>query len=75
MMDDVAVFAGNYLLPAFSRESIDTSVAPLVEGGARVDRKTVIVKLVQSRHPLARAFIWSAVACLLAGLLLLLQWW
>jgi hypothetical protein len=53
MIDDVVVFTGTRLLPAFDAERIRAEVMPLAAGGIRVDRKILWVKLLQSRHPLA----------------------
>lgn len=53
MIDDVIVFTGTLLLPAFSPAAIQAQVRPVVVGGITVDRKIVTVKLVQARHPLA----------------------
>jgi hypothetical protein len=75
LLDDVAVYTGSALLPAFSHRELAERVAPLLEGGVRVDRKTVLVKLMQARHPLVRAITWTLGGCLLAALLLVLQWW
>tara|TARA_R110001592_G_scaffold363323_1_gene684064 strand:- start:173336 stop:176038 length:2703 start_codon:yes stop_codon:yes gene_type:complete len=53
MIDDVTVFTGTRLLPAFSPAAIREQVTPAVVGGVRVDRKIVTVKLFQARHPIA----------------------
>ena len=72
LLDDVLVFTGNRLLPAFSREQVQKDVGPLVAGGVKVDRNTVMVKLLQSQHPLALGAIaimgTATVAVLLLGL-------
>jgi hypothetical protein len=70
MIDDVLVFTGNRLLPAFDQAQIASRVAPLVKAGARVDRKTVLVKLLQSRHPFARGAMAVLLALLAAAVLL-----
>ena len=57
LIDDVVVFTGTRLLPAFSRPQILERVAPLANEGIRVDRKTIFVKLLQCRHPLARGAV------------------
>ena len=72
LIDDVVVFTGTPALPAHSPEQFTTEVAPVVEAGARVDRKTVLVNLLDARHPLARgatitAGAWLAALVLLAG--------
>ncbi|MDX1735522.1 MAG: hypothetical protein R3228_14200, partial [Halioglobus sp.] len=57
LLYDVVVHCGSRLSPGFTVSSLNTHVAPLVRGGVRVDRATVVVKLLQSRHPLAMAVI------------------
>jgi hypothetical protein len=73
LIDDVVVFVGSNALPALSMEQFAATVAPVVNKGTRVDRKTVLVKLLDSGHPLARgvtiiggAFL-SAFIILVAG--------
>ena len=73
MIDDVAVFTGTRLLPAFSPAAIATRVAPVAAEGIRVDRKIVTVKLLQSRHPLALGVVAIAIAIASAAALLSLQ--
>jgi hypothetical protein len=53
MIDDVTVFTGALLLPAFSSAAIKERVMPIAAGGVKVDRKIVTIKLLQARHPLA----------------------
>ena len=69
MIDDVLVFAGNRLLPAFDPAQVASRVKPLVQAGVRVDRKTALVKLLQSRHPFARGAIAVLLALLAAAAL------
>lgn len=69
MIDDVLVFAGNRLLPAFDPAQIASRVKPLVQAGVRVDRKTALVKLLQSRHPFAQGAIAVLLALLAAAAL------
>ena len=73
MLDDVLVFTGNWLLPAFSREQVRTQAGPLVAGGVKVDRNTVMVKLLQSQHPLALGAIAIIGTATVAVLLLALK--
>jgi hypothetical protein len=61
LIDDIVVFTGNTLLPTFSQTQVDGRVRRIADGGIRVDRKTILVKLLQSRHPLALG------ACAIAG--------
>ncbi len=63
LMDDVVVFMGNKLLPAFTQSALGQSVIPLLRGAVKVDRTTLVIKLLQARHPFALA----AAACALAG--------
>jgi hypothetical protein len=53
MVDDVTVFIGSRLLPAFDPASIIAQVAPLARRGIHVDRKFLATRLLQGRHPLA----------------------
>lgn len=62
LMDDVIVFRGNALLPAFSQPELAARVTPMLRGAVKVDRTTTLIKLLQARHPLAIA----AGACALA---------
>jgi hypothetical protein len=62
LLDDVVVFCGNRLLPAFDTRQFAEIAKAHVRGGVRVDRKTLWVKLIESGHPLARAVL-AIVAC------------
>ncbi|MEZ5501140.1 MAG: MAP7 domain-containing protein [Halioglobus sp.] len=53
LIDDVVVFSGSNALPAFSSVQLKKLVTPVALGGVRVDRNTLLVKLLQGRHPLA----------------------
>ncbi len=53
MIDDVLVFAGPGWAPAFSTEQLRQDIAPLAQRGVRVDRRSILVRLVEGRHPLA----------------------
>jgi hypothetical protein len=63
LLNDVIVFTGNWMFPAFDPAQIKQQVLPLVKGGVRVDRKTLLVKLLECRHPIA-----------LAGLAVIVSW-
>ena len=65
----MVVFTGTSLLPAMDRKALKEQVNPLLQAGVKVDRKTIIIKLLESHHPIARAG-QVTIACLLAGLLL-----
>jgi hypothetical protein len=53
LIDDVVVFTGTPLLPAFAPDQIEALVAPLRATGIGVDRTTIAIKLLQGRHTLA----------------------
>lgn len=52
---DVVVFCGNRFAPAFARPQLNAQVTPLARNGVKIDRKTLLVKLVQARHPVIQA--------------------
>jgi len=64
LIDDVVVFTGTPMLPALAAGQVDKKIDPVAHAGIRVDRKTVLVKLLESRHPLAL----GALACALGAL-------
>ncbi|NQX90286.1 MAG: hypothetical protein HRT77_16685 [Halioglobus sp.] len=53
LIDDIVVFCGSLLIPAFQSEKIKSQLQPISANGIKVDRKTVLVKLLEGRHPLA----------------------
>ena len=57
LLNDVAVFTGNRLIPVFEPDQLREHISPLARSGVRVDRKTLAVKLLESRHPVALAFL------------------
>ncbi len=69
-IDDVIVFTGSRLLPAFDENQLNEWALPLLAAGIKVDSKTIIVKLLQARHPIALA-VWSLVGGSLSALLAL----
>ncbi len=71
LVDDVIVFTGTALLPALDRAAVRDEVLPRSQAGVRVDRKTVLIKLLESQHPIARAGQVVG-ACLFGGLVVLL---
>ena len=71
LIDDVVVFTGTPLLPALAAEQVSEKVAPVAHAGVRVDRKTVLVKLLESRHPLALGALACALGILGAAVALL----
>jgi hypothetical protein len=70
LIDDVVVFSGSKNLPAFSSKQVQAGVTPLAQAGIKVDRTTVLVKLLQSQHPLAQGAL-ATLATLAAALVLL----
>jgi hypothetical protein len=70
LIDDVVVFTGSSLLPAFDPIQLGSLVAPLRDAGVRVDRATVAIKLFQGRHPIATGTLAIAV-CAAAAIALL----
>lgn len=73
LIDDVVVFAGTPLLPAFDAQQIRDEVAALVSAGVRIDRKTLVIKLLECNHPLARGAIAIAVCLAIASLLFVIS--
>ena len=73
LIDDVVLFTGTRLFPAFSPAQVHGEVQGLAQGGIRVDRKTVLVKLLQSQHPLVRALEVTLAGLSLALLVWMLQ--
>jgi hypothetical protein len=73
LLDDVVVFTGTLLLPTFSCKQVAGRVTPLAEAGIKVDRKTVLVKLLQGSHPLAQGAVAVLVSFTAAAVLLCLQ--
>jgi len=72
LLDDVVVFTGSRSLPAFAARQLHGGVTPLAEAGIKVDRNTLLVKLLQCRHPIAQGAVATAVlltiSCALLGL-------
>jgi hypothetical protein len=71
LLDDIAVYIGNKRLPVFSTEQLAQNIVPLASAGVKVDRKTILVKLGQSSHPLTRGLI-ACTVCLGGALFCLL---
>jgi hypothetical protein len=69
-IDDVVVFCGSSLLPAFPPAQLEEMVRPLALGGVKVDRNTMLIKLLQCRHPLAQG-AFAVVAGASAAILVL----
>jgi hypothetical protein len=73
LIDDVVVFCGNTLFPAFQSSEVRELLQSMTAGGVRVDRKTVLVKLLQGRHPLALGAGAILLCAAAAAILLSLQ--
>ncbi|MEH6585947.1 MAG: hypothetical protein V7720_05270 [Halioglobus sp.] len=69
IVDDVVIFTGTALLPALDRAQLKARASEVIQAGIRVDRKTVLVKLIESHHPIAQAAQLTAIA-FAAGLLI-----
>ncbi len=52
MIEDVIVYLGNPLLPQFAHEPLQQEFEPIVTRGIKVDRTTLRLKLINSRHPM-----------------------
>jgi hypothetical protein len=72
-IDDIVVFTGSRLLPAFSPAPLKQHISPAAMGGIKVDTTTIAVKLLESRHPLALGGVAIAAATAAGALLLLVQ--
>jgi hypothetical protein len=73
MIDDVIVFLGSRFLPRFAGEQLQRQFAPLVTRGIKVDRTTLRLKLMSSRHPLLYGTLGLVVCCCSAIVVLLLS--
>jgi len=71
IMDDIVVFLGTRALPVFSAEQLAEHIVPRALAGIKIDRKTVIIKLLQSGHPLAKGML-ASIACAVAAIICLL---
>ncbi|MEP5765080.1 MAG: hypothetical protein ABJ308_10815 [Halieaceae bacterium] len=72
MIDDVIVYLGNPLVHQFAAEHLQETFEPVVTRGIKVDRATLQVKLIQSRHPLLLGVSGLTLAAGIALLLILL---
>ncbi len=72
MIDDVIVYLGNALLPQFSHEPLQQDFEPVVTRGIKVDRTTLRLKLINSRHPMFYGGAGLAFSLAAALLILLL---
>ena len=74
MIDDVVVFIGTNFLPSFDPQQLAGQILPLAAAGIKVDRKTVMIKLLQGGHPLAKGAMACMTSTFLATLVLLFAW-
>lgn len=72
MIDDVIVYLGNPLLNQFASEPLQEKFAPVVHTGIKIDRTTLQVRLIQSRHPMLLGISGLVLAITCALLLVLL---
>ncbi|CAA0125481.1 Uncharacterised protein [Halioglobus japonicus] len=73
VIDDIVVFTGSRLLPAFSPAPLQQHISPPAMGGIKVDNKTIAIKLLECRHPLALGGIAIVAAAAVGALILLSQ--
>lgn len=71
-IEDVVVFTGSRLLPCFAAGELAADVAAHVSTGVKIDRATLLVKLLQSQHPLAHSAVLAGAGVIGAGVLLTL---
>ena len=73
MIDDVIVYLGNRLFSAFARQPLEEIFRPVMNTGIKVDRTTLRIKLIQSRHPMLIGWYCLALALACAGALIALS--
>ncbi|MBE9537481.1 MAG: hypothetical protein IMF06_00280, partial [Proteobacteria bacterium] len=71
LLDDIVVFIGTRRLPVFSTTQLTKNVVPMALAGVKVDRKTVVTKLIQSSHALAKG-LFACVAGMVVAIMCLL---
>jgi hypothetical protein len=71
MLDDILVFTGTNLLPVFDSKQLLQTIQPIATAGIKVDRKTLLIKLLQSAHPIVKATT-ASLSCLALAMLVLL---
>jgi hypothetical protein len=71
MIDDVIVFLGSRRLPRFAENQLQQEFLPLFKRGIKIDRATLQLKLMNSRHPLLLGAAGLALCVALALLLFL----
>ncbi len=73
LIDDIVVYCGSRLLPAFSPAPLQKHISPPALGAIKVDYRTIAIKLLECRHPLALGAVAIVAAVAVAVLLLFLQ--
>jgi len=71
LLDDVVVFMGSRYIQVFSPATLATHITPIVRAGVKVDTTTLIIKLIQGSHPVARGLL-ACFACMAAAIICLL---
>lgn len=72
MIDDVVVYLGNRLVQQFDPKPMKHRFAPIVRRGIRVDRMTLRLKLINSRHPMFYGTVGMLLSAMAALLLVIL---
>jgi hypothetical protein len=72
MIDDVIVYLGNQVVEQFAHEPLEQKFQPLFSTGIKVDRATLRVKLIESRHPMLLGAGGMGCALFFAAVLILL---
>ncbi|MCZ6829614.1 MAG: hypothetical protein O7F73_08510, partial [Gammaproteobacteria bacterium] len=73
MIDDVIVYLGNSVVEQFAHEPLEQKFQPLFSTGIKVDRATLRVKLIHSRHPMLLGVCGLACSLFCAGVLILIS--
>ncbi len=68
LIDDVVVYLGNRHLPLFDPVPLN-EIVPLINRGIKIQRRAVVVRLLQARHPLIKAAATCG-GCVISGGLL-----
>lgn len=71
LIDDVVVFTGTRWLPWFDDDQLRREVVPVARAGVRINRASLLVRLLQNLHPLAGAALIALTSTVLAALVLL----
>ena len=66
LIDDIAVFRGNALFPAFNSKQYQQMISPTTETGLKIGAVALWVKLLQTWHPAATGLLTCLVFSILA---------